>query len=127
MKRVFSILMAAAVVAALYLLVFEREAVIAFAAGDDSAATSTEEELAPEGATLDVSTAIKVVAMRSAASRIDRAVLVRGQGNFSARSTRANAKSRGGRPRRGSRKPGRAFRTRPPASRKHAHVSLKPR
>lgn len=79
MKRLFSILTAAAVVAALYLLVFEREAVIAFAAGDPGEAPTASEEAAPEGATLNVASAIQVVALRSTASEIDRAVLVRGQ------------------------------------------------
>ncbi len=79
MKRVFSILMAALVVLVLYLLVFQREAVTAFAAGEDPATVTAVEETAPEGATLDVASAIQVVAQRSSATQIDRAVLVRGQ------------------------------------------------
>ena len=79
MKRVFSILLAAIVVVTLYMLVFEREAVLALAAGDDRAQAASDAAPVPEAATLDVAAAIEVVAMRSSASVIDRAVLVRGQ------------------------------------------------
>lgn len=77
--RIFSVVIAALVVAALYLLVFERESVVAFAYGEDPAGT----EVAPPAVTDASQSAstdrIGVVALRSIAAPIDRAVLVRGE------------------------------------------------
>jgi multidrug efflux system membrane fusion protein len=77
--RLFQILVAAVVVAALYLLVFQRDAVVAFASGGDPAEIGAEPApaaVAPESA---ASGRVGVVAMRSLASEIDRAVLLRGE------------------------------------------------
>ncbi len=76
--RLFSILTAAAVIAALYFYVFERDAVTALAtAGQPDAATEASTEAAPEAAV--GSGAVHVVALRSTADSIDTAVLLRGQ------------------------------------------------
>ncbi len=75
--RPVPILLAALVVGALYLLVFQREAVVAFASGGVAA-----EEVAPPAAASPAETGetgISVVALRSRAAPLDRAVLVRGE------------------------------------------------
>jgi multidrug efflux system membrane fusion protein len=74
-----SILVAAAVVATLYLMVFERDTLLAFASrGDEPVPAVAEAEIrdASDGTT---ETLIRVVALRSEARPIDRAVVVRGE------------------------------------------------
>jgi len=77
--RVIPVLTAVLVTGVLYLAVFEREALVAFARGEETAevtstaaatAPDTEEEAAPT---------ISVVAFRSVAQTIDSAVILRGQ------------------------------------------------
>ena len=77
--RVIPVLTAALVTGVLYLAVFEREALVAFARGEDTSevtgaaaaqAAEAEEETAP---------AIGVVALRSLATTIDSAVILRGE------------------------------------------------
>jgi membrane fusion protein, multidrug efflux system len=77
--RIFSILIAAVVVAALYLLVFEREAVVAFASGGSAAETAAAPPAVTDASQRVDSGRIGVVALRSFAAQIDRAVLVRGE------------------------------------------------
>ncbi|WP_093419616.1 efflux RND transporter periplasmic adaptor subunit [Tranquillimonas alkanivorans] len=71
----FSILTALLVVAALYLLVFEREAVVAFARDGAPPEATADEAVLQDAA----AAAVPVVAMRSQAQSIDSAVLVRGR------------------------------------------------
>lgn len=71
--RVFPLLLALTVSVTLYLVVFEREALLAFASGDGK--TPAAEITAPQPAERTVS----VVAINSAAEIIDNAVLIRGQ------------------------------------------------
>jgi len=73
--RIFSILTALLVAATLYLLVFERPALLAFAAGEDVAEGT--EEAAPEAAAGE--RRVSVVAVKSTAEVIDSAVLLRGR------------------------------------------------
>ena len=82
--RVFSIITAIIVMAALYLLVFERQNIIAFATGGTEA---SESEMAPKTTTAPVEAeaedvaegAVSVVALKSKATQVDNAVLVRGR------------------------------------------------
>ena len=71
--RFFSVLLALIVGAVLYLLVFERERVLAFAAGEDV------EVSVAETAPVESERTVSVVAMRSHAQAVDSAVLIRGQ------------------------------------------------
>jgi len=77
--RIFSILIAVVVVAALYLLVFEREAVVAFASGGSAAETAAAPPAVTDASQRADSGRIGVVALRSIAAQVDRAVLVRGE------------------------------------------------
>jgi membrane fusion protein, multidrug efflux system len=77
--RPFSILLAALVVAALYLLVFQREAVVAFASGGPAAEVVEEPIADARTGQDDAVERIGVVALRSRAAEIDRAVIVRGE------------------------------------------------
>lgn len=70
--RPVSLLTAALVTAALYLLVFEREALVAFAQGDATKAEDASIEPEPERR-------VSVVALRSTAQQIDSVVVVRGR------------------------------------------------
>ncbi|CUJ89595.1 Multidrug transporter MdtA [Ruegeria denitrificans] len=80
--RLISFVNAILVIAALFLLVFERDALFAFAGrGDSETETASETDSAPDLQTAQ--NAIGVVVQRSAAREIDSAVSVRGQ-------TRAN-------------------------------------
>ena len=91
--RLISLLTALLVVSALYLLVFERDAVIAFAAGDPAAADAAAVETAAAAAP-EASGAVKVVARRSTAQVIDRAVVLRGETN-AARQVEVRAETSG--------------------------------
>ncbi|WP_171173169.1 efflux RND transporter periplasmic adaptor subunit [Ruegeria sp. HKCCD8929] len=80
--RLIPIVTAFLVITALYLLVFEREALLAFARGEaaaaqpvDAEATDTASEAVAEAA----ENAVGVVALRSVAREIDSAVVLRGQ------------------------------------------------
>jgi multidrug efflux system membrane fusion protein len=90
--RLVSILLAAVVVAALYVLVFHRDAVVAFASGGAPAEAVVVPAVAsPEPA---AETRVSVVALRSRAAPIDRAVLVRGE-TESARAVEVQAETSG--------------------------------
>jgi len=78
--RLISLINAVLVIVALYFLVFERDALFAFAGREDSATQSevpSETEAETETAAADK--AVRVVALRSEAREIDSAVLLRGQ------------------------------------------------
>ena len=76
--RLFPIITAIVVVAALYLLIFERDRVLDFAGTEEVAATVVEEtEEAPPEA--EQSNAVAVVAYKSEAKTIDGAVILRGR------------------------------------------------
>ncbi len=83
--RFFSVLTAAIVTAALYLVVFERERVLGFAAGEpveDAVATAQPADTSGtqrDDARPNDERVISVVALKSAAQQIDGAVLLRGQ------------------------------------------------
>jgi membrane fusion protein, multidrug efflux system len=77
--RLFSILTAALVVGVLYLMVFERDAVLSFASGAPGAALEDMQPAPTDAAASAGHQAIAVVALRSQASEVDRAVLVRGE------------------------------------------------
>ncbi|PTX55626.1 multidrug efflux system membrane fusion protein [Litoreibacter ponti] len=81
--RIFSIVTAILVTATLYLLVFEREALLDFATGGDAAPapeTETSADAPPVAETAaDDARVVSVVAMRSTAQAIDNAVLLRGR------------------------------------------------
>ncbi|WP_226782552.1 efflux RND transporter periplasmic adaptor subunit [Oceaniglobus trochenteri] len=72
--RFFSILTALLVMASLYLVVFERPALLAFAAGE-----SVEEAETESTEVTDTATRVAVVALKSDAQVIDSAVLLRGR------------------------------------------------
>lgn len=72
--RFFSLILAAVVMATLYLLVFERDAVIAFASGGAAETAELTEETAPE-----TERRVSVVALRSDAQQVDSVVFIRGQ------------------------------------------------
>ncbi|MDP5215851.1 efflux RND transporter periplasmic adaptor subunit [Ruegeria sp. 2205SS24-7] len=76
--RLIPIITAILVTIALYLLVFERDAFLAFAKGD-AAAEPVETQRETAEAVEDAPNLIGVVAMRSVAREIDSAVLLRGQ------------------------------------------------
>ncbi|WP_170331047.1 efflux RND transporter periplasmic adaptor subunit [Ruegeria arenilitoris] len=76
--RLISFINALLVIVALYLLVFERDALFAFA-GRGDAETETLSETDSEEVNTLASKAIGVVALRSTAREIDSAVLLRGQ------------------------------------------------
>ncbi len=76
--RLISLINAALVIVALYFLVFERDALFAFAGrGDVEESTASETEEA--AVSLANENAVRVVALRSVAREIDSAVLLRGQ------------------------------------------------
>ncbi len=76
--RLISFINAALVIVALYFLVFERDALFAFAGrGDDEESTTSETEEAVVSPANE--NAVRVVALRSVAREIDSAVLLRGQ------------------------------------------------
>ena len=79
--RLLSVLTAALVVAALYLLVFERDRLMDFAGASQAAAPAPEAEIPVAAAAADESqeTQVSVVAMRSESRQIDGAVVVRGR------------------------------------------------
>jgi len=83
--RVFPIITAVLVMAALYLLVFERDRIIDFAVGDSVAAAETSPDTGEDMAVVTESTTesgkhtVSVVAMKSQASDIANAILVRGR------------------------------------------------
>ncbi len=76
--RLISFINAALVIVALYFLVFERDALFAFAGRGDAEESTTSE---PEEAVVSLAyeNAVRVVALRSVAREIDSAVLLRGQ------------------------------------------------
>ncbi|MBV0912883.1 efflux RND transporter periplasmic adaptor subunit [Anianabacter salinae] len=73
--KLFPILTAILVIGSLYMLVFERQALLAFAAGEPVSQSGADE--AAEDA--DASSAVRVVAVSSKAAPIEQAVLVRGR------------------------------------------------
>ena len=81
--RIFSIISAILVVIALYLMVFERERVFAFAGRDTPSETETVESAAPVTAASRRNekgeTKVSVVAIKSIAQTIDSAVVLRGR------------------------------------------------
>ncbi|SHE55156.1 membrane fusion protein, multidrug efflux system [Ruegeria intermedia] len=74
--RLISLINAVLVTVALYFLVFERDALFAFAGREDPA---TQTEAPAEAADTAPTKAVRVVALRSTAREIDSAVLLRGQ------------------------------------------------
>ena len=76
--RLIPFITAALVTAALYLAVFQREALLAFARGEDAAAVATVDE-APATAAPPAQAAIGVVVLKSRAQPVDSAVILRGQ------------------------------------------------
>ncbi|MEX0317289.1 MAG: efflux RND transporter periplasmic adaptor subunit [Ruegeria sp.] len=80
--RLIPIVTAFLVITALYLLVFEREALLAFARGEAAAAQPVDAEAtdaASEAVAEAAENAVGVVALRSVAREIDSAVVLRGQ------------------------------------------------
>ncbi len=80
--RLLPVLTSILVIAALYLLVFQREAVLEFAAGGSALAVTTEEPAGAGAADVRPSGhggAISVVAVRSVAQTVDSAVILRGR------------------------------------------------
>lgn len=80
--RFFSILSAVLVVALLYLAIFERDRVLEFAGAEPTApevAAAAESDAAETEDTAEVDKRVSVVAMRSTATNIDGAVVVRGR------------------------------------------------
>ncbi len=75
--RLFPILTAILVVAALYLLIFERERVMGFASGEAPALVADEDS--EDRSVVENDAGVHVVALRSVAKEFDRAVVVRGQ------------------------------------------------
>ncbi len=76
--RLISFINALLVIVALYFLVFERDALFAFAGRGDAEDSSTTEVETTQVATVDEAT-IRVVALRSEAREIDSAVVLRGE------------------------------------------------
>ncbi|EEX10381.1 efflux transporter, RND family, MFP subunit [Ruegeria lacuscaerulensis ITI-1157] len=74
--RLISLINAVLVIVALYFLVFERDALFAFAGREDQASQT---EAPAEAADTAPTSAVRVVALRSTAREIDSAVLLRGQ------------------------------------------------
>ncbi len=77
--RVIPVLTAVLVTGALYLAVFEREALVAFARGDTETETATTEGTQTTETAETDQPAIGVVALRSRAATIDSAVILRGE------------------------------------------------
>ena len=78
--RLLSFIAAALVIAALYLWVFERERVLAFARGDSVVATAEEPtDVVTDASVLASENAVRVVAARSEARAINQSVLIRGR------------------------------------------------
>lgn len=79
--RIVPMLTAIVVTAALYLVVFERDALLAFAKGDRSPETAQASEPNPQGTVVasQDGKAVGVVVLRSKAKTIDSAVVLRGQ------------------------------------------------
>jgi membrane fusion protein, multidrug efflux system len=77
--RLLSILAAAVVVAVLYMLVFERDTLLAFASRGESGTVEVAATAIPDASETAPEVRVGVVAMRSEAAPIDRAVLVRGE------------------------------------------------
>lgn len=76
--RIFSIVTAVLVMVALYLVVFERDALVTFASGND-AATETAAPADEAMTEAEAARIVPVVAMKSTARSIDSAVLLRGE------------------------------------------------
>ncbi len=76
--RLISFINALLVIVALYFLVFERDALFAFA-GKTETATETADDEAADVTVVNADTAMGVVALRSTAREIDSAVVLRGQ------------------------------------------------
>ncbi len=74
--RLISLVNAVLVIIALYFLVFERDALFAFAGRDDPA---TQTETGDAASTAEPEKVVRVVAVRSTAREIDSAVLLRGE------------------------------------------------
>jgi multidrug efflux system membrane fusion protein len=80
--RIISIITAAVVIAALYLLVFQRDNLMSFATGEEAAgseATAAATPVTMNDAAASVRDPVSVVALRSEAAVIDSAVIVRGR------------------------------------------------
>ncbi|MGR3759692.1 efflux RND transporter periplasmic adaptor subunit [Roseobacteraceae bacterium NS-SX3] len=77
--RIIPLLTALLVSASLYLLVIQRDALMAFARGEDPAAAPAAEESAPSGTETLAENRVGVVALRSQARTIGSAVILRGQ------------------------------------------------
>ncbi len=78
--RLFPILTAIVVISVLYLLVFERDWLLSFAGREPVEDTATTEMASDTDSAADVaSDAVAVVAVQSAASVVDSAVIVRGR------------------------------------------------
>jgi multidrug efflux system membrane fusion protein len=76
--RLIPFITAALVTAALYLAVFQREALLAFARGEDGAAVAAAED-SPATASAPAPAEIGVVVLKSRAQPVDSAVILRGQ------------------------------------------------
>ncbi len=76
--RLISFINALLVIVALYFLVFERDALFAFAGKSETATESADDEAA-DVTVVNADTAMGVVALRSTAREIDSAVVLRGQ------------------------------------------------
>ncbi len=76
--RLISFINALLVIVALYFLVFERDALFAFAGKTETATESADDEAA-DVTVVNADTAMGVVALRSTAREIDSAVVLRGQ------------------------------------------------
>lgn len=80
--RIFSIITAILVTLALYLIVFEREALLKFAASDAEPTEVAEDVIeteAPAAQDQEEARVVSIVAMRSTAQPIDNAILLRGR------------------------------------------------
>ncbi|MGH1578974.1 efflux RND transporter periplasmic adaptor subunit [Planktotalea sp.] len=77
--KIIPLITAVLVTAFLYALVFERDALLAFAQGTDSENVQTEDAKDSSEAGEEVEKAIRVVAIKSEAQQIDSAVVLRGQ------------------------------------------------
>lgn len=78
--RLIPVLTALLVMVGLYAIVFEREAMFAFARGEEDSASSDQTSRSPQEAeTQDETPSIGVVVIRSTAQQIDSAVILRGQ------------------------------------------------
>ncbi|WP_424986777.1 efflux RND transporter periplasmic adaptor subunit [Microbulbifer sp. S227A] len=78
--RLIPVITAILVTLGLYAIVFEREALFAFARGDDAAETTSDaSQAAGDAPVADASDAVGVVVLRSVAQQIDSSVILRGQ------------------------------------------------